>query len=367
MEYYNPVKILFDSDSSVDITKLSGKGKRRLIFCYPGFQDTASFDAICADNKDDFIFNDIEENPSLQSINKALEYAKRVDPEVIVAIGGGSVIDTAKVVRYGCSLDLFNMLDIAENAGSDIAGKRPLFIAVPTTHGTGSEVTMWATVWDKDNKKKYSVSDKNNYPDFALYDHTLFKSLPLPVSVSSTLDALSHSFEALWNRNSNPVSDHFAMESIKLIIKNIEDLNDPVPLNVRKELILASMYAGLAFSNTKTAAAHSISYPLTLRYRIPHGIACSMPLFPLLNINRREMGDKLEKLFNNCEVRNSEELEKLIKKAVSGKIPFSLKEYGVKENELDELVGQSFTKERMANNIVELSSDDVLTVLKKIF
>ncbi len=367
MEYYNPVKILFDTISAEVITKISGKGKRRLIFCYDGFQETPAFTAITDNNKNDHIYKDIEDNPSLQSIDKALGFAKDVDPEVIVAIGGGSVIDTAKVVRYGCYLNKFSMVDLIKDPISSESAERPLFIAVPTTHGTGSEVTMWATVWDKDNNKKYSVSDTKNYPDFAVYDHRLFDTLPLPVSVSSTLDALSHSFEALWNRNSNPVSDHFAFESIKLIIKNIKGLNDPVPVIVRKELILASMYAGLAFSNTKTAAAHSISYPLTLRYGIPHGIACSMPLFPLLHINREEMGDKLDRLFTNCEVRNVKELEDRIKSAISGKVPFSLKEYGVRESELDELVGQSFTKERMANNIVELSTEDVLHILKTIF
>jgi len=367
MKYYNPVKISFDINCGEEILKISGTGKKRLIFCYDGFEKTDIFSTITDGGEKDLVITDVEENPSLQSIDKALKFAQNFKPEIIIAVGGGSVIDTAKVVRFGLYLNRSSVKELLEGGVTRISGDKPLLIAVPTTHGTGSEVTMWATVWDKVENRKYSVSDVENYPDHAIYDHRLFATLPMSVSVSSTLDALSHSFEALWNKNANPVSDHFAFESIKLIIKYIEDLNDPVSEDVRKGLILASMYAGLAFSNTKTAAAHSISYPLTLKYGIPHGIACSMPLFPLLKINRKGMVDKLDRLFMNCEVKSPEELEKKIKAAVNGKVPFSLEEFGVKENDLDGLVGQSFTKERMANNIIELDSEDVRKILWDIY
>ncbi len=367
MRYYNPVKISFDTDFGKEILKLAGKNKKRLIFCYDGFEKTPLFQSISDNSGNDHVISDVEENPSLQSIDKALEFAHGFRPDIVVAIGGGSVIDTAKVVRFGLYLNSSSVKELLDGGATRISGNKPLFIAVPTTHGTGSEVTMWATVWDKIENKKYSVSNLENYPDHAVYDHRLFATLPLHVSVSSTLDALSHSFEALWNRNSNPVSDHFAFESIKLIVKNIDLLIDPVPEQVRKELILSSMYAGLSFSNTKTAAAHSISYPLTLNYGIPHGIACSMPLFPLLKINKKGMEAKLKRLFMNCEVKDHEDLEKKIRSSVSGKVSFTLSEFGVKEDDLDSLVGQCFTKERMANNIVELNGDDVRKVLGEIY
>ena len=367
MKYYNPVKISFDTDCVEEISKLSGKDKKRLIFCYDGFEKSSIFRTISNNSNNDHVISDVEENPSLQSIDKALEFAHSFRPDIVIAIGGGSVIDTAKVVRFGLYYNRSSVKELLDGGATRIAGDKPLFIAVPTTHGTGSEVTMWATVWDKVENRKYSISDIQNYPDHAIYDHRLFATLPLHVSVSSTLDAFSHSFEALWNRNSNPVSDHFAFESIKLIIKNIDLLKTPVPDQVRKELILASMYAGLSFSNTKTAAAHSISYPLTLKYGIPHGIACSMPLFPLLKINKKGIEDKLDRLFMNCEVKDPEELEAKVRNAVSGKVPFTLSEYGVMEEELGGLVGQCFTKERMANNIVELNGDDVRMVLGSIY
>ena len=367
MNYYNPVRISFDTELGKEITALSRTGTRRLIFCYDGFEKTDLFRSVTDGGGDDLIITGAEENPSVESIDAFLAAARRFNPGVIIAIGGGSVIDTAKTVRFGLWMNRLTVKEILHGGTTRITGTRAPFIAVPTTHGTGSEVTMWATVWDKGANKKYSVSDPGNYPDYAVYDHRLFSTLPLSVSVSSTLDALSHAFEALWNKNSNPVSDHFAFESIKLIIKNIVELDGHVGDGVRTQLVLASMYAGLAFSNTKTAAAHSISYPLTLRYRIPHGIACSMPLFPLLKINMDQIAGKLERLFMNCDVKNTDELESRIKSAVTGKVPFTLAEYGVKIEEIDGLVGESFTKERMANNIVELGSDDVRRVLEAIY
>jgi len=367
MNYYNPVKILFDKPYAEEIEKISDLKKKRMIFCYNGFEKSELFDSLSDKNGDDLVYSESEENPSVQSIDKVLRLAMDFKPEIVLAIGGGSVIDTAKVVRYGLYLNQSSVNKIIQGEVAGISINKPLLIAVPTTHGTGSEVTMWATVWDKVKNKKYSISDSDNYPEYAIYDHRLFETLPLAVSVSSTLDALSHSFEALWNKNCNPVSDHFAFESIKLIEKNMDMLTDTIPVKARKELILASMYAGLSFSNTKTAAAHSISYPLTLRYGIPHGIACSMPLFPLLKINRKGIEDKLVKLFMNCRSRNIEEFEQRIKEAVAGKVLFSLSEFGVNEDELDGLVGESFTKERMANNIIELNSRDVRSILGEIY
>jgi len=367
MKYYNPVKISLDTDLGVEIRELSGKRGKKAIFCYEGFEKSELFREVFGDVESDLVISDAEENPSIGSIDRALKAAVPFGPSVIIAIGGGSVMDTAKVVRFALYLNRRSVKSLLEGGATRVAGEKPRFIAVPTTHGTGSEVTMWATVWDKIANKKYSVSDPENYPDHAVYDHRLFETLPLHVSVSSTLDALSHSLEALWNRNANPVSDHFSFESIRLILKNIDRLDGDVPVPVRKELILASMYAGLAFSNTKTAAAHSISYPLTLHYGIPHGIACSLPLFPLLKINGKGMGDKLERLYTACGIKGADELEKKIRDSVSGKLKYSLAEFGVKESELDGLTGRCFTKERMANNIVELDEDHVRGILNAIY
>jgi len=367
LEYYNPVKISFDVDLPHVVSSLFKHTGRKLIFCFEPFLRTQSFSELRSGIGECEVFSDIETNPSVKSLERALGITKEYSPESIIAIGGGSVIDTAKVARYACYSNTFDITGLLGDPVKKDLSKKPFFVAVPTTHGTGSELTMWATVWGKTAGKKYSLSDPENYPDLAIYDFSLFRSLPVQITFTSTLDAFSHSFEALWNKNSNPISDHFATEGIKLILNNIGKIGQSVAEGVRKELVLASMYAGLAFSNTKTAAAHSISYPLTLRYNIPHGIACSMPLFPLLTINKAAIKNKLNKIFSCSDVKDINGIEQKVKSAVKGMIPYSISEYGVTRDEFPALVEGSFTKERMANNIVDLSVKDVLSVFEKIF
>ncbi len=211
------------------------------------------------------------------------------------------------------------------------------------------------------------MSEFDNYPDFAIYDVNLLKSLPISVSLSSTLDALSHSFEALWNKNSNPISDNLSMQAIKLIINNLGNLEEPVSIKTRAILLTASIYAGLAFSNTKTAAAHSISYPLSAYFNIPHGIACSMPLYPLLKINEREMGEKIVDLLHILKMGDINELWDKVLIAVENRIPFTLHEYGIKKDDLNWLSDLSFYKDRIDNNVVELNRNDVLNILEEIY
>ena len=181
------------------------------------------------------------------------------------------------------------------------------------------------------------------------------------------MDALSHSFEAIWNKNANPTSTSYAVEAISLILQNAEDFKkNPLDLNIRKNLLKAANKAGLAFSNTKTAAAHSISYPLTIHYGIPHGIASSMSLIPLLIINSESIQKPLGKILEQNVLTFNQFIEK-IQSIPQGIIPYNLGKWGVSEANLDQLASESFTKGRMDNNVVELSVSDVRSILNKIY
>jgi phosphonate metabolism-associated iron-containing alcohol dehydrogenase len=152
-------------------------------------------------------------------------------------------------------------------------------IAAPTTAGTGSEVTPWATIWDSASQKKYSLHLECTWPRVAIIDPQLMLTVPAGVTVSTGLDALSHALESIWNVNANPVSDTFAISAIEDILECLPRLHkDLSSQELRTRMALAALKAGLAFSNTKTALAHSISYEMTLRHGLPHGIACSFTL-----------------------------------------------------------------------------------------
>jgi alcohol dehydrogenase class IV len=181
------------------------------------------------------------------------------------------------------------------------------------------------------------------------------------------MDALSHSLEAIWNKNANNTSTNFAITAICTILENGEALKaNPSNLTIRKKLLNAATTAGLAFSNTTTAAAHSMSYPLTIHYGIPHGIASSISLLPLLEINEKFIKEPLDRICNNLELTFNE-LKQTIKAIPQGVIPYTLDEWDIPENQLTRLAAESFTKGRMDNNIVDLSENQVLTILNEIY
>jgi alcohol dehydrogenase class IV len=241
-------------------------------------------------------------------------------------------------------------------------------IFIPTTHGTASEVTMWGTIWNMTEKQKYSIAYLELYPDVAILDGSLTLCLPLEMSIITVLDALSHCFEAIWNKNANQKSTEYAIEAISIILQNVELLKKNLQdIEIRNKLLKASNLAGLAFSNTKTAAAHSMSYPLTISYGIPHGIACSMSIIPLLRINEKAIKQQLDILFDKTGIDNLSELEKLIVDIPKDIVAFTLKDWHVSKEHLDDITERSFTKSRMANNIIDLNSDDILWVFKEIY
>ncbi len=364
-KYHNPVRIVFADAFDETIGAIADGKKEGLLMCSNRFRETDDFKKISHSLPDFQCFSAIENNPSFDSCGKAIDFARNFKPQMIVAIGGGSVIDTAKAVRMAIYKSCY---EIRELVGCQVEAKeKPLFVAVPTTHGAGSELTMWATVWDKLEKKKYSLSESANYPDYAVYDPNLTSSLPLAASVSSTLDALSHSLEAVWNKNANPVSSNFAAKAVALIVGNLEKLVEPISIETRSDLLMASMYAGLAFSNTKTAAAHSISYPLTAYFGIPHGIACSMPLNSLFRLNTARMQDIWPGFLGKARLDDFDELWEKVSGLANTGIPFSLSRYGVERGDLDWLADLAFSKGRMENNIVDLNRSDVSRILADIY
>ena len=274
-------------------------------------------------------------------------------------------MDTAKVVLATIGTGIFDINKLLTFTEPYEYGVPSIFI--PTTHGTGSEVTMWGTIWDTVGKKKYSISHPNLYPSAAILDGNLTLSLPMDISIITVMDALSHSFEAIWNKNANKTSTSYAIEAISLIIENIENFKmNPSNLVIRKNLLIAANLAGLAFSNTKTAAAHSISYPLTINYGIPHGIAASVSLIPLLKLNSSLIMNSLDGLLNKIMLPYDQLISK-IKGIADGVVSLRLSDWGVAWNDLNSICAESFTKDRMENNIRKLNKEDILAILKDIY
>ena len=362
---YNPVRVIETNNWKHEYNKLMKKVgvHKPLIITSKGNLKRQKLLTVF-DSKS--VFSNVIENPTFQYCQNAIDYRKKGKFNSVIAIGGGSVMDTAKTVMASIGTGINSISDLIKN-DTPYNSKVPS-IFIPTTHGSGSEVTMWGTVWDMKEKKKYSISHPYLYPNFAILDGSLTLSLPLNISLTSILDALSHSFEAIWNKNANKVSTEYAIEAICLILKNVNRFKKrEKDLYLRKLFLKASNIAGLAFSRTKTAAAHSISYPLTINYGIPHGIASSLPLLQLLRINEREIKNELSIILFNLGIKDLNSLINLIQQIPDGIIKYSLKDWGVKRKDINGLVTQSYTKGRMENNIVDLLEKDIYQIYKEIY
>lgn len=253
-----------------------------------------------------YIIEDVQPNPDVAQLRDTYErfWQEAGDCQVVVAVGGGSAIDTAKALIVGTQTARFDeLLALLATGKPFVPPRSKLLIAAPTTAGTGSEVTPWATIWDSASHKKYSLHLDCTWPKVAIIDPQLMLTVPGGVTVSTGLDALSHALESVWNINANPVSDTFAVSAIEDILECLPLLRrDLSNKELRSRMALAALKAGLAFSNTKTALAHSISYEMTLNYGLPHGIACSftLPLVLGLAWGHDEARDKtLQRIFGN--------------------------------------------------------------------
>ena len=278
--YGNPVNVIFGSGEFGRLADLIA-GRRYVLVTYPEpvFSDLSQRLATKA-GVPILSISDVAPNPDYLLLRDQSARFGRVGAkvEVIVALGGGSVIDSAKVIA-SANGNFDNVARYLETrTGEEDLSFVPI-IAVPTTAGTGSEVTCWATVWNEAQGKKFSLAHPRLYPETALLDPELTLEKPIGLTISTGLDSLSHSIESIWNVNANPISARHAVAAARLVIQTLPlVVRDPGNLALRSAMAEASLNAGLAFSNTETAIAHNLSYPITLGWGVQHGIACSFTL-----------------------------------------------------------------------------------------
>ena len=210
-------------------------------------------------------------------------------PEVIVGVGGGSVIDTAKCLST-LLVQKNSFKEILNHQATMTPNSIPCF-AIPTTAGTGSEVTSSATVWDMDNHRKRSLAGEWMYPKCAIVDPELTMTMPPRITAITGLDAMAHAIEAAYSIRSTPRSDAHAFQSLRTIFEELENaVSNGGNKEAREALLHGSLEAGLAIAETSTAAAHSVSYPLTIHYGVAHGHAVGLlaPEFLAYNMNVSE-------------------------------------------------------------------------------
>lgn len=368
-DFYNPVRVF----AGVDVLHLLAdvvKGSRILLLTTSGFSKRGVTNKVSDMLGQSLIevVDGIEPNPELARLESLAQELRYVHCDTIVALGGGSVIDTAKVISATLPRieGGFSLRAHLENNLGDLTEPGIPVVAIPTTAGTGAEVTPFATVWDSDAKKKYSLSGPGLFPGVALVDPGLTLTLPREQTITTGLDAISHAFESIWNRNATPITIMYATEALRIAMPTLPMLVDDLDnLQHRTKMLQASLFAGLAISNTKTALAHSISYPLTLKYGVPHGLACSFALPAILRFNAEEDDGRILKaaLYLGCETVDNL-VEYLGKLSTYLDVRGLLGQYVIHSSQIGNDVSEVLASVRASNNLRAASKDDVLSIIE---
>lgn len=306
-------------------------------------------------------------NPTVEQLFHAYRETKAFRPNVVVAVGGGSTLDVGKSLccLYGREIpDVDALRQIIGDKDCPTPSAR--WIGVPTTAGTGSETTCWATIWDPSRDAKRSVESRENYAWAALVDPALAAGMPLALAVSSALDAVAHAVESYWAKGTNAVSRALALEAVRTIMGSMDRLLAGEE-GAHDAMARGSMLAGLAFSNTKTTACHSVSYPLTMRYGIPHGTAVSMLLAPVFRLNASCV-EGVEDLLSALGVADAAGLDRRVRDILgrSGQAA-TLKAWGVEREALPRLAALGITQGRADNNPVPIGPAAILALLEQIY
>lgn len=362
-ELYNPVIIKIGKGVIFEFPNYFS-GEKYVVISSKGFK-SRGWDSYFPNAE--YVIDFVSPNPTIDELSEYIKILSTIKFDSIVAIGGGSVIDSAKVLSVISDSSRTNILNYLEGKKACQSCFYDLYV-FPTTAGTGSEVTPFATVWDDINKKKLSLTSDLIFPKYAFIDPELSLSLNVELTVISALDALSHNFESLWNKNANNLSKSIAFTAIDLIIDNLLPLiNDLQNYQMRLKLGWASLIGGLSITQTKTAIAHSMSYPITSEIGIPHGLASGVFLPEILKYNKTH-----DKTGNVLEIYDKLSIESPLDNRLSS-LYNSLKELNIFENiyknksKIMKLVPKMINPTRSVNNIVEVSYEGINLILEDFF
>ncbi|AJI23121.1 iron-containing alcohol dehydrogenase [Priestia megaterium] len=321
------------------------------------------------------ILSDIPTEPSYTEAQKVIDQFKALNSDFIIGVGGGSVMDIAKLASV-LSTDDYTVKDLLENPL--LAKKQVSSLMIPTTAGTGSEATPNSIVGVPEKNLKVGIVNGELIADHVILESNMIKNLPKSIAAATGIDALAHAIECFTSKKANPISDTFALEALDLILNNIiEACTNPDALEAKRKMLLGSFYAGVAITSSGTTAVHALSYPLGGKYHIAHGVSNAILLTPVMKFNEPVIKELLAKAYDRVVKETNEELtvnEKskyiidLLENIVETlEIPTSLKAFNVPKEDLEALVEAGMEVQRLlVNNMREVTPDDARKIYLEI-
>ena len=314
------------------------------------------------------VYNKVKADPPESNIFEAVNLFQNHKADGVIGFGGGSSMDVAKAVSYFS----INNVNIKECYGvNNLKNDRCPLIQIPTTAGTGSEVTPIA-IFTLENEQKMGIVDPLLYADCAILDAELTIGLPQNITAYSGIDAMVHAIEAYTTKiKKNPISDALARKALALLGANIKEaVNNPENKKARESMLLGSMLAGMAFANAPCAAVHALAYPIGAKFHVPHGLSNSLVLPEVLKFNSKKVSNLYCEIASDC-LPDLEGKKNDIDNFIAGieqliidlKIPRKLKDVGINQKDIQMLADDALKQQRLLiNNPREVNLKDVISI-----
>ena len=366
-------------DNITAILKATG-AKKVAMFTDRGIEGCGLFElpekAVRAAGVDYYVLDDLPAEPSYMAVQKLVDEFKKQGADIIVACGGGSVMDAAKLASVLVT-DEYGVKELLDQPG--MAQKCVPIILIPTTAGTGAEVTPNAIVAVPERELKIGIVNEHMIADYVILNARMIKNLPRSIAAATGVDALCHAVECYTSNKANPLSDTFALQAADLILNNIMDAcENPDAMTAKNNMQIAAFYGGLAITASGTTAVHALSYPLGGKYHIAHGVSNAMLLVPVMHFNEPVIRERLADIYDracheeNRSAHTAEEksawvirrMEEIVRNL---NIPTSLKEFNVPETDLDLLVESGMQVTRLlVNNMRKVTPEDARSIYQQI-
>lgn len=321
------------------------------------------------------IYDEVKPNPTVTNVKMGVEACKKAEADFIIAIGGGSSMDTAKGIGIICNNPEFSDVISLEGV-ADTKKKTVPIIALPTTAGTAAETTINYVIIDEEKQKKMVCVDPNDIPAVAIIDAELMYSLPKSLTAATGLDAMTHAIEGLITKGAWELSDMFEIKAIEMIHKYLPiAVNEPTNPVGRDGMAVAQYVAGMAFSNVGLGVDHGMAHPLSALHDIPHGVACAMLLPTVMKFNAPAALPKYVDIAKALGVYKDGMTQQEAADAACAEIdnlsrlvgiPTHLSELGITEKDIDALADQAIVDVCTPGNPREVTRDDIVALYKQI-
>lgn len=369
-------KLIFGVDSIDSIgTHLCSYGEKPLIIIgSASARSNGTLDRLLAAIGGEYaVFSNIPSDPDIQAVHAGLDAFNQNECDYLIAVGGGSVLDAAKAV----ALLAANGGNIADYEFTPPKQMCPPLIAIPTTAGTGSEVTKWSIITDPERKRKMAIGHEYLMPVMAVLDPGITLTMPRGVTAATGMDALTHAIEAYISDKANFIADMWSLKAIALISRNILAATyNPTNLEARTSMLYGQMFAGIAFNNSSVALVHAMSRPLGAYYGIPHGEANAMLLPAVMDYNRKVSAAKYMDIAEAIGLETTgKSLDDTAKAVVvyiadlfaSLPLKSRLSEFGVLEEDISKMARDAYENASAKLNPRKALQDEVVSLYRSIY